>query len=45
MTAQIREFALRLSTKNYVYSVLALSLAVGLAILNMPGGGGGGGGL
>ncbi len=42
MVHQIRAFAFRLTTKNYVYPLLALGLALGAALLGMPGGGGGG---
>ena len=42
MAHQIHNLALRLTTKNYVYSLLALGLALGAAIMGIPSGGGGG---
>lgn len=42
MAHQIRCFTVRVATKINVYQWLALGLALGAAILSMPGGGGGG---
>jgi hypothetical protein len=42
MTNQIRGFALRFTSNVNVYQLLTLGLALGLAILGMPGGGGSG---
>jgi hypothetical protein len=42
MTHQFRSFVLRLAAKVNVYQVMALGLALGAVIVNMPGSGGGG---
>lgn len=42
MTYQIRGFVLRVATKVNVYQAVALSLALGVIIMGIPGVGGGG---
>jgi hypothetical protein len=42
MTCQARRFVLHLATKVNVYQLMAVSLALGVAILGMPGSYGGG---
>jgi hypothetical protein len=42
MAHQIRGFVLHFTSKVNVYQVVALSLALGAAVLGMPGSGGGG---
>lgn len=42
MAHQIRCFTVRVTTKINVYQWLALGLALGTVIINMPGSGGGG---
>ena len=42
MTCQVRSFVLRLATKVNVYQLMALGLALGAIIMEIPTGGGGG---
>jgi hypothetical protein len=42
MAHQVRGLVLRLAVKVNMYQLMALGLALGAAIINMPGSGGGG---